>query len=107
MQRSKPLEFPVRSDPEVALDLPELDDECAQIMDRFEAARQSEDRRFSDRLQPGLTELKRRLAKAQATLPAGSVQAREAVAFPNLAQFRSRRYTRGMPTHTNVQRPPN
>lgn len=80
MQRSKPLEFPVRSDPEVALDLPELDDECAQIMDRFEAARQSEDRRFSDRLQPGLTELKRRLAKAQATLPAGSVQAREAVA---------------------------
>jgi hypothetical protein len=81
MQRSNPLGFPVRSDPEVALDLPELDDECVQIMDTFEAARQSEDRLYVDRLQPGIAELRRRLGKAHATLPADARQSREAITF--------------------------
>ena len=79
MQQAEPNVFTVNCSPEVAIDLPELDPECARIMDQFEAARQVEERQFVERLQPGVAELKRRLVAARGALPPESKQLQEAV----------------------------
>jgi|GEM_PF-1890047 len=79
LQQAEPNGFPVKCAPEIPLDLPELDPECARIMDHFEAARQVEERLFMERLQPGIEELKRRLQAARAALPGEAKQFQEAV----------------------------
>ena len=79
LQQAEPNVFTVNCSPEVAIDLPELDPECARIMDQFEAARQVEERQFIERLQPGVEELRRRLVAARAALPLEAKQLQEAV----------------------------
>ena len=72
-------DFRWQCQPEIANELPPLDRECARIMDRFEAMRQVEEQQFTERLQPGVAELKRRLVTAQAAAPAEARQSRQAI----------------------------
>ncbi len=79
LQQAAPNDFRWQCQPEIASELPSLDPECARIMDRFEAARQIEELRFTERLEPGVAELKRRLGSAKAKLATQARLSREAI----------------------------